>query len=307
MTECERLISNGTFTSDFFKPEVRCDFLVEEKRKKIWAVEIDLLIQFDKVCKKHGLKYWLLGGSALGAVRHRGFIPWDDDVDVGMMREDYNKLLSLKDEFAHPYFLQTPYTDPEFFYAFSRLRNSNTLYLSEPFRYQKINHGIPLDIFPYDEVEKSSAAEERFNRIMSLIVENSTYMRMSHPALDARNKERVAHYAGGNPLERYEQIQLLSALDNGRDCSHIWFPTGGVYGYERTTFPKSQFSDLKMMSFEGFEFPVPIKVDEMLKIVYGDYMTMPPKDKRNAWYGADYFDADCPYAQYIEKANISKK
>lgn len=301
MTECERLISNGTFTSDFFKPEVRCDFLVEEKRKKIWAVEIDLLIQFDKVCQKHGLRYFLIGGSLLGAVRHKGFIPWDDDVDVAMPRKDYNELLKCGADFNAPYFLQTPYSDPGYYFAFSRLRNSRTLYLSKVFQCQKINHGIPLDIFPLDDVIRGDESRDRFDEIMGEIINNSTFMRMSNPHLDQRNVERVRAYPGGDPLQRFELVECKSARDAGNpEARDVWFPSAGVYGYDRSIFPKSVFESSIVGSFEGFSFPIPVQYDKYLTIAFGDYMKLPPAEKRYPWYGADYFDADVSYGAFIK-------
>lgn len=141
MTECERFVKDGLFTPDFFRPEVRCDFLVDENRKKIWAIELDLLIKFDAVCKKHNLKYFLMYGSLLGAVRHKGFIPWDDVLDVAMPKEDYEKFLTLANEFDHPYFLQTPYTDNGYFFSFAKLINDNTSAISKMFAFQNFHKG----------------------------------------------------------------------------------------------------------------------------------------------------------------------
>ena len=129
MTECERIIAAGILPESFFREEVRCDYLVTEEYKKIWAVEIDLLLKLDSICRKHGLRYFLMYGSLLGAVRHGGFVPWDDDLDVIMPRDDYEKLQSLASEFEHPYFLQNPYTDSESFFSNTRLRNSNTYWI----------------------------------------------------------------------------------------------------------------------------------------------------------------------------------
>lgn len=92
MTECERIIKDGILPKSFFLPETICDFHVDEKRKKMWAIGIDMLVKFDEVCRKHELRYSLAFGSLLGVVRHKGFIPWDDDIDVVMPREDYEKL-----------------------------------------------------------------------------------------------------------------------------------------------------------------------------------------------------------------------
>ena len=96
---------NLKIQESFYNPEVRCGYEVSAKMKKIWAVELDLLAKFIDVCNKHELNYFVDGGTLLGAVRHKGFIPWDDDVDVIMPREDYDKLFEIAaQEFQYPYF-----------------------------------------------------------------------------------------------------------------------------------------------------------------------------------------------------------
>lgn len=104
MKEIERIIEKGLFKGDFFTEEYKCGFKVDVLRKKVWAIEIDLLLEFDRVCKMHGLRYFLAFGSLLGAIRHQGFIPWDDDMDVVMPRDDYQKLWMYADDFKEPYF-----------------------------------------------------------------------------------------------------------------------------------------------------------------------------------------------------------
>ena len=94
--------------NDFWKEEERCDYKVSKEMKQIWAVELDLLHMFDTVCKKHQLRYFASDGTLLGAIRHHGFIPWDDDIDIAMLREDYDKLCKIGPaEFKHPYFFQS--------------------------------------------------------------------------------------------------------------------------------------------------------------------------------------------------------
>ena len=111
----------------FLSEEERCGYTVSDKLKKIWAVEIDLLAILLDVCKRYDLKVALGFGSLLGAVRHHGFIPWDDDLDVWMPRESFERLLEIADkEFKKPYFLQTALSDREFFIPYARLRNSLT-------------------------------------------------------------------------------------------------------------------------------------------------------------------------------------
>lgn len=112
MTECERLVREGHVTSDFFDEEVICDYKVSSNLKKLWAIEADLLREFVRVCDKYRLRWYAYAGTLLGAIRHSGFIPWDDDIDVCMPREDYDILTKeLAGEFKTPYFMQTPYTE----------------------------------------------------------------------------------------------------------------------------------------------------------------------------------------------------
>jgi lipopolysaccharide cholinephosphotransferase len=117
-----------SFPADFFKEETRNGWFVTEKMKKIWAVEIDLYREFARVCDEYGLKYYMIYGGLLGAVRHGGFIPWDDDLDVCMPREDYDKLCALPERtFQYPYSLQTPFNQTNYSYTYIRLVNNETL------------------------------------------------------------------------------------------------------------------------------------------------------------------------------------
>lgn len=104
-----------------------------------------------KVCEKYGLTCWAIAGTMLGAERHKGFIPWDDDIDVALPRKDFQKLIEVaKLEFKDPYFLQTPRSDLGYYSSTIRLRNSNTTGIIVQDKKKKINNGIYIDIFPMD-------------------------------------------------------------------------------------------------------------------------------------------------------------
>ena len=146
---------NVELPEGFLDAETRCDFAISREIKEVWAVELDLLRKLDEVCRKHDIHYVASGGTMLGAVRHQGFIPWDDDMDLMMPRDDYNKLCSVaEEEFIHPYFFQTEYSDPGFMRGFARLRNSDTAGIQkfELAKRYRFNQGIFIDIFPLDEV-----------------------------------------------------------------------------------------------------------------------------------------------------------
>ncbi len=302
MTECERIIQQGILPKSFFEEEVRCDFKVDLNRKKIWAIELDLLLKFDSVCRKYNLTYYLFWGSLLGAVRHKGFVPWDDDTDVVMPRQDYEKMLTLRDEFSDQYFLQTPYTDKGFFYAHAKLRNSNTTAWDRPFAYQGTNFGIFLDILPLDKVV-SDDYESIFSRINKLILDNSTYMKLSNPNPAEKDLERIKNYDGKDPYDRYEEITSLSKKHMGANTEKVSVLACTTYGYERDCFTSSDFGEPVYVSFEGLKMPIPSKYEEVLKISYGDWKKMPPLDKRGGWHGNLLFEPDVPYKEYIKSCN----
>jgi len=297
MTECERLIKEGKFSEDFLKEEVRDGFLVDRERKKLWMLSLDLLFQFEKVCKKYGFQYFLCGGSMLGAVRHKGFIPWDDDLDVFLFRDDYEKFLKLGHEFDDPYFLQTPDTDPGYFYTMAKIRNSRTTMLVDEFKYQKFNQGIWLSIFPLDhwKVEGGEAIRDRINE---LILDNSTYMRISNPELDEKNRKRVANYSGRDPMEVNREIHALGSQYNDEDTEYISLTTNTRYPLRCLVYPKTVFESAVMADFEDYKLPIPVGYDTYLKIAYGDYMKFPPMEKRLAWHNFK-IDTDHPYTQYL--------
>ena len=297
MTECERLINEGKFSEDFLKEEVRNDFLVDRERKKLWMLSLDLLFQFEKVCKKYGFQYFLCGGSMLGAIRHKGFIPWDDDLDVFLFRDDYEKFLKLGNEFNDPYFLQTPDTDPGYFYTMAKIRNSRTTMLVDEFKYQKFNQGIWLSVFPLDHW-KIEGCETIRDRINELVLDNSTYMRISNPELDEKNRKRVANYSGRDPMEVNREIHSLGSQFNNEETGYLALSTNTRYPLRCLVYPSSVFSSVIMADFEGYKLPIPVGYDTYLKTAYGNYMEFPPVEKRGAWHNFK-IDCDRPYTDYL--------
>ena len=130
----------------FFQEEIRSGYKVSQKMKKIWAVQLNLLEYFDKLCREHELRYFVDYGTLLGAVRHQGFIPWDDDIDVVMFRDDYEKLKIIAGrEVESPYFFQNSYTDI-MIWAFSKLRDDRTTAIEFPDILPEFHQGIFIDI-----------------------------------------------------------------------------------------------------------------------------------------------------------------
>lgn len=299
MTEIERILQKGIIKEDFLREEVRNEFLVTTDRKKIWTVLLDLMLTFDDVCKKHNLTYFLEAGSLLGAIRHKGFIPWDDDVDVLMPRKDYQKFLELSNEFVAPYFLQTPYTDEGYFYSFPKIRNSNTTALNQMFCYQNFNHGMWLSIFPIDNWDVNGG-EERYAKIKELNMDNSTYMRISNPNLSEKDQQRVKNYCGRDPFDTIKELDRIAQECNGYKTEFVTVGSTAVISYSRKLWYAEDFSSAIEWDFEDFKFPVPVGYDRFLKVMYGDYMKLPPVEDRGLHHSGTIFNADIPYKEFLE-------
>ena len=135
----------------------------QETLNRMHLLHLDILKEFIRICNKYELRYFLLGGSCLGTVRHQGFIPWDDDIDVGMPRPDYERFMEIaQNELPEYYFLQNSKTDPDYPLCFAKIRDSRTTFIERSVSHLNINHGIYFDIFPLDGLSNGSLFELRY-------------------------------------------------------------------------------------------------------------------------------------------------
>ncbi len=301
MTECERIVNKRIIEEAFLADEYRSDYHVSTKMKKVWAVELDLINEFDKICKAYNLRYWVGFGTLLGAVRHHGFIPWDDDVDVWMPRDDYDRLLSLNIKLDEPYFLQTTLNDNDYYKPFANLRNSNTAVLSAS-KNNKCNNGICIDIFPIDGLEKNEIVRwMRLKYIRARNIVAHAYMYNIYP----NPIGRLIHwflrlkFIPYDYKKNYVHTNKIASKIKWNDTDKVGFVVYPPYANKHNVLDKTDFEDTEYMIFESLSVPVPSKYDNLLRIMYGDYMLFPPIEKRGLWHNWE-FEPDISYKDILE-------
>lgn len=301
MTETERIYEEKWLPEKFWKEEVICDYLVSEKMKKVWAIELDLYREFARVCEKNNLSFFTCGGTLLGAVRHRGFIPWDDDFDVYMPRESYEKLKELSCEFKTPYFFQNAHTDKEFGFSFMRLRNSNTTVVVESFNYCTFNQGIYLDIFPLDKVKNDTYLTRR-KKISELIKRSSAYMRRNFPPKTEKDRILAEQYNDSTviPSKLFDEIEKIAMEDEYTETEYLSSIVTTIYPASNQIWPSKAFDGYIEMDFESIKVRVPVGYNEYLKILFGNYMEFPPLDKRGGWHKNEFYP-DIPYKKFYRE------
>lgn len=244
-------------------------------------IELNILIYFTEVCEENNLRYYLGGGTLLGAVRHKGFIPWDDDIDVMMPRPDFQKLLSLSINNEN-YNIIKPGT-AGYYYNFAKLVDTRTI-LEEKGIKRIDGLGVYIDIFPLDGMpETPDARKKRFKELNSIrkIINNTCLLKpkFHRNPFAYLNACRIYNSNKNIDLSSLQKKYLDSALKNSFDDSEFVFAAGGAYG-ARDIFPgkwfekeiELQFENLSVKAFNGYDF--------YLTQLYGDYMTLPPEDKR---------------------------
>lgn len=294
-----------TIPSEFYDTEVRCGYTVTTKQKKIWAIQLDLLFQLLCVCKKHDIKIIAYCGTILGAVRHGGFIPWDDDIDVALTRPEYEKLLKVAPkEFKEPYFFQTALSDKEYFIGYARLRNSQTTGIITENRSLNYNNGIYIDVFvidPYIHDESKLSRQLQLRKLFLLLLD--TY----HPHIKYNHlMPKIIVRLMNITLCRILPYKYLVSLYNRNLSKYMNIETRlSLMTHELSLIRRywcnsSDLDDIIYVPFENIQIPIPKNYDELLTHTYGNYMEYPPLEKRGIWHeGQLVFEPDVPYIEYI--------
>lgn len=259
---------------------------VEEYRK----IQINVLDAIAKLCNDNGINYFLGAGTLLGAVRHKGYIPWDDDIDIILLRSEYEKLVKiLKEQNEFDWLGIVDHNNDGYFYTFAKAVDKNTIAKQDD---NLTEYGIWVDIFPYDNLpndeKKSNYFLNKGYYYRSLVMSMTTDFSSDKKGFKILIKKILNIYAKALGKERILKKYLkLCKKYEGHDCDYV----GSLFSPYRTKerFKREWFEKSILMSFEGKQYSCPIGYDKYLTQLYGDYMTLPPEEKRRqhgitAWY-----------------------
>lgn len=258
------------------------DLMNEETLKKLHSIQVEMLDEFVRICEENNLQYFIIGGTLLGAVRHKGFIPWDDDLDVAMPRKDYEQFLKIANkEINTKYLIDNIKTNPNYYLSFTKMRKKNTIFEQDVQIKYNGPKGVWIDIFPLDETKninsKLTFIQKKLGDLVSRLVLYKNYVVMGKFKIIKRLVGRLVFLSNKTMLKCLDNIYQMQNNNKENKCV-INFPS--VYSYSQETNEKIDYFPSKKVEFEGKEYNAPKDYDKVLRKIFNNYMELPPVEKR---------------------------
>ena len=256
--------------------------------------------EVDRLCRRNHIRYSLIGGSMLGAVRHKGFIPWDDDMDIGMLRSEYERFLEVcRTQLGESFDLQTNATDEHYVYGFAKILLKDTYLVQYGHEKTKHRKGIFVDIFPFDPIPDDSRQRTRQKRKNYLLIKmlDRKFTRKSVRGLSFK-KQAVFKTLDFMNLFVSQRTLVRKLNDNMQKYQSGAYVSNmsGYYGYDKETVPKKFMEEQIEVPFEDRRYWISKEYDSFLTLYYGDYMVLPPVEQRRT-HGFQQLD----FGSYGEK------
>lgn len=269
----------------FFQGEEREGFYIEPKMKRFWAAQMEVLEEIRRICDKHHIKWFADWGTLLGAVRHKGMVPWDDDMDICMLRDDWFRFMEVAPEELGPFFeLRNVYNDTEQDNVIARIITGRHINFDEDYleRFHHCPFHAGIDIFAVDYIPRNAKLEKDWIDMVNLIISMSASLSPEPPYTkdDRELVDRIEQMTGweinwNNRLEHElkKLADMVSARFDEDDSDDVGYMMRLLRG-QHYHIPKEWYGDVIEMPFEYTTVPVPVGYDGILKLKYGDdYMT----------------------------------
>lgn len=256
--------------------------LEEKILRQLQMTELEMLIEVDRICRKYDIKYSLDGGTLLGAVRHNGFIPWDDDADVVMLRNEYNKFYKIckRELDKEKFFLQEYRTDGRYRWGYSKMRRNGTIFLREGQEHVKCNQSVFIDIFIYDNVP-DNVILRRVHLFVCYCIRKSLYSEVGRK--NSKTQFLRWWYELLYKIPRNVWFYLINRIARKTNMKQSKLVRHMTYPYRkecRYGLPRECFDEYIEKKFETHEFKIFKEYDLYLSRLYGDYMKLPPVHMR---------------------------
>lgn len=293
---------------DFLKTEIRDGYQVSVTRKKVWLCELEMAAWFCNVCEKYGLNYFLIGGSAIGAVRHNGFIPWDDDLDIGMLRNDFDKFrkVSIR-ELPDNYKIEYGVLKDNVFSSLLRIRNNDTTgIIVDEYEQNAPGGGIFIELYPFDNVQIGIRRKLQLAKASILFLALNNWNRKEN---FSGIKKLIINGLKMFPIESvWQMYEKNNKKYSGTKTEYV--DTVALPSYAKQGIHFYRKADVEQIVSHSYEFMclnIPKGNDKCLRQQYGDYMELPPLEKRGIHHDfIVFYDPDKPYQEYKDSETLKK-
>lgn len=270
-----------------------------EEFRRMQLIQRDMIKELDRVCRENNIRYSIFCGTLLGAVRHNGYIPWDDDADIAMLREDYEQFRKVADQLNPEIcFFQDHETDPEYRWGYAKLRRTGTTFIRVGQEHVKCKTGVFIDIFPLDDIPRGlvgQIAQDFYCFCLRKILWSEVGKKSEKNVLNRLWLRLLSHIRPDTVFRLCRRMEDKSRNASPNRVRLLTFPAfGRLYRKnplrERYGLPKEWFTRLAEYEFEGMKLTGTKDYDGILTYIYGDYMTLPPEEDRYPHAPVSYYD-----------------